>query len=74
MPKIGQIDEVPCQAEVRILQKITLNVYETLSRLFQFTENVKCRRIFLEFISWGPHSSLERERKFRRRLYVLRKT
>ena len=25
MPKISQIDEVPCQAEVRILQKITLN-------------------------------------------------
>ena len=24
MPKISQIDEVPCQAEVRILQKITL--------------------------------------------------
>ena len=23
MPKISQIDEVPCQAEVRILQKIT---------------------------------------------------
>ena len=26
MPKISQIDEVPCQAEVRILQKITLNL------------------------------------------------
>ena len=26
MPKISQIDEVPCQAEVRILQKITLKV------------------------------------------------
>ena len=25
MPKISQIDEVTCQAEVRILQKITLN-------------------------------------------------
>ena len=24
MPKISQIDELPCQAEVRILQKITL--------------------------------------------------
>ena len=24
MPKISQIDEVPCQAEVQILQKITL--------------------------------------------------
>ena len=27
MPKISQIDEVPCQAEVRILQKITLNYF-----------------------------------------------
>ena len=27
MPKISQIDEVPCQAEVRILQKITLEPY-----------------------------------------------
>ena len=26
MPKISQIDEVPCQAEVRILQKLTLNI------------------------------------------------
>ena len=25
MPNISQIDEVPCQAEVRISQKITLN-------------------------------------------------
>ena len=24
----------------------------------------------LEFISWGPHSSLERERKFDRRLFT----
>ena len=30
MPKISQIDAVPCQAEVRILQKITLNVYCSL--------------------------------------------
>ena len=28
MPKISQIDEVPCQAEVRILQKITLKGWE----------------------------------------------
>ena len=26
MPKISQIDGVPCQAEVRILQKITLKI------------------------------------------------
>ena len=35
---------------------------ETLSSLFQFAENVKCRQISLELISWRPHSSLERER------------
>ena len=40
-------------------------------RLFQFTENVKCRRISLELIFWGPDSSLERERKIRRRLFAL---
>ena len=28
MPKISQIDEVPCLPEVRILQKITLNHFE----------------------------------------------
>ena len=28
MPKISQIDEVPCQAEVRILQKITLKMFK----------------------------------------------
>ena len=28
MPKISQIDEVPCQAEVRILQKITLKQFK----------------------------------------------
>ena len=27
MPKISQIDEVPCQAKVRILQKISLNYW-----------------------------------------------
>ena len=29
MPKISQIDVVPCQAKVRILQKITLKGFET---------------------------------------------
>ena len=32
--------------------------FQTLSRLFQFLLNVKCRRISLELISWGPHSRL----------------
>ena len=41
------------------------------TRLFQFTENVKCGRITLELIFWGPDSSLERERKIRRRLFTL---
>ena len=36
--------------------------FQTLLSLFQFTENVKCRRISLELISWGPDSSLERGR------------
>ena len=35
-----------------------------MSRLFQFVENFNCRRISLELISWGPHSSLDREKKF----------
>ena len=42
---------------------------ETLSSLFLFAENVKCKRIFLALI-WRPHSSLERERKIRRRLFT----
>ena len=38
-------------------------VFKTFSRLFQFAEKVRCRRIFLRLFSWGPHSSLERKRK-----------
>ena len=34
MPKISQIDEVPCQAEVRILQKITLNILHIGGKLY----------------------------------------
>ena len=33
MPKVSQIDEVPCQAEVRILEKITLKAIVFLSLL-----------------------------------------
>ena len=36
---------------------------------FHFAENVKRRRISGELISWGPHSSLERERKIRSRSF-----
>ena len=31
MPKISQIDEVPCQTEVRILQEITLKLLNFLN-------------------------------------------
>ena len=47
-----------------------LAFFQTLSRLFQFTENVKCGRISLELISWGRDSSFERERKVRRHLFT----
>ena len=43
---------------------------QTLSLLCQFAENAKCRRIFHESTSWGPHSSIERERKIRRRVFM----
>ena len=32
--------------------------FQSLSRLFQFADNVKCRRIFLKLISLRLHSSL----------------
>ena len=60
-------------AETSLLKLI--RVFQTLSRLFEFVENVKCRRISLELISLGPHSSLEREGKNSLSLvYVLHKT
>ena len=37
---------------------------------FHFAENVKRKQISAELTSWGPHSSLERERKIRRRSFV----
>ena len=38
---------------------------------FKRSENFKCRHMYsLELISWGPDSSLERERKIRRRLFT----
>ena len=43
---------------------------QSLSRLFQFAENGNCSWISLELISWGPHSSLEREKEIRRRLFT----
>ena len=44
--------------------------FQSLSRLFQLADNVKCRRISLKLISLRLHSSLERERKNRRRLFA----
>ena len=38
---------------------------------FLFVENVKCRRISLELISWGLHSTLDREKKLSSLVYVL---
>ena len=38
---------------------------------FKRSENFRCRHLYsLGLISWGPHSSLERERKIRRRLFT----
>ena len=44
--------------------------FKTLPRLFKSAENVRCRQISLELISWGPHSSLEKERKIRCRRFM----
>ena len=44
--------------------------FQTLSRIFRFAKNVKCRRISLELIYWRPHSSLQRGRNIRRRLFT----
>ena len=40
------------------------------SRLFKLTEKVKCRRISLELISWGPPSSFGREWQIHCRLFT----
>ena len=49
---------------------MNLSFFQILSRLFQFAENVKCRRISLELISWGPHSRFKRKRNFFCRLFT----
>ena len=54
----------------RHFEKNAFSFFQTLSRLIHFAENIKCRLIFLELISWEPHSSLERKRKIRRRLFM----
>ena len=50
--------------------KMNSRFFQSLSRLFQFAENGKCRRISLELISRGPYSSLKREKEIRRRLFT----
>ena len=60
-------------AKTSLLQCI--RVFSNFSRLFQIAENVKCRRISFELISWGP---LLKFRKTKRNspypVYVLEKT
>ena len=63
-----RIDDV--DGSVKSHFKMNSPFFQTLSRLFQFTENVKCGQISLELISWGPDSSLERARKIRRGLFT----
>ena len=58
----------PRQQETSLLKWIFFFKY--LSRLFQFTENVKCQRISLELITRGLHSCLERESKIRCSLFT----
>ena len=48
MPKISQIDVVPCQAEVRILQKITLKEHTLLVR--QPAVLIVCKRVYKSFL------------------------
>ena len=47
---------------------LELAFFQTLSGFFHFAENVKCRWISLELISWESHPSLER--KIRPRLFM----
>ena len=52
MPKISQIEEVPCQAEVRILQKITLNIntirYYELTDLTDISNRPRYKEVGVE--------------------------
>ena len=46
-----------------ITSKMNSPFFQTLSCLFPLAENVKCWWISLELSFWGPHSSVEWERK-----------
>ena len=63
MPKISQIDEIPCQAEVRILQKITLKICTYLS--------LRLSQLGLTIIGRGPIRMLENNIQFLERLKTL---
>ena len=64
------IDDYNGEGREKFNFKMNSSFLPTLSRLFQFAKKVKCRRISLELISWEPHSSLERDRKIRRRWFT----
>ena len=61
-----------CLSTTATAAKTSLEIafFQTLSGFFHFAENIKCRWISLELISWESHSSLERERKNRPRLFM----
>ena len=70
-----RVDRQPPFKSIRSFSKddgdSTENVtFKMNSRFFQFAKNVKCRRISVQLISWGPHLRLDRERKIRRRLFM----
>ena len=72
MPKISQIDEVPCQAEVRILQKITLNSSQQYNSKIQFNSFRNtvvnkcpfCRETAFSPFRWLVYLSLSRNLAF----------
>ena len=63
------IDDGNCTCSENVSFK-WIPLFQSLSCLLQFAENGKCRRISLEMISWGPHSSLEREKGICRCLFT----
>ena len=60
---IGSFSIDDAEGNENVTFKMNSRFFKTLSRLFQIAGNVKCRRISLKWISWGPHSSFKREKK-----------
>ena len=54
MPKISQIDEVPCQAEVRILQTITLKYQLKNAKRYKLQPEAKLLKTFQGTFVIGP--------------------